>query len=144
MRGAYFLRKPSEMRVPVTFTERELDIMAVLWLHGPSTVAEVRSRLDDDVSHNTVATMLTILENKGYVDHVEEGRAFRYRPIVDREAAGTSAFSRLVDTVFGGSAEALLTHFVRDRRLSKAELERIRRVLDEQIDAPISRKRSKP
>ena len=132
------------MRVPVTFTERELDIMAVLWQHGPSTVAEVRSRLDDDVSHNTVATMLTILENKGYVDHVEEGRAFRYRPIIDREAAGSSAFSRLVDTVFGGSAEALLTHFVRDRRLSKAELERIRRVLDEQIDAPISRKRNKP
>ena len=132
------------MRVPVNFTERELDIMAVLWQHGPSTVAEVRSRLDDDVSHNTVATMLTILENKGYVDHVEEGRAFRYRPIVDREAAGTSAFSRLVDTVFGGSAEALLTHFVRDRRLSKAELERIRRVLDEQIDAPVSRKKTRP
>jgi len=133
-----------DARVPVNFTERELDIMAVLWQHGPSTVAEVRSQLDDDVSHNTVATMLTILENKGYVDHVEEGRAFRYRPIVDREAAGTSAFSRLVDTVFGGSAEALLTHFVRDRRLSKAELERIRRVLDEQIDAPVSRKKTRP
>jgi predicted transcriptional regulator len=126
--------------VPVTFTERELDIMAVLWQHGPCTVAEVRSHLDDDVSHNTVATMLTILENKGYVDHVEEGRAFRYRPIVDREEAGSSAFSRLVDTVFGGSAEALLTHFVRDRRLSKAELERIRSVLDEQIDTPKPRK----
>ena len=132
------------MRVSVTFTERELDIMAVLWQHGPSTVAEVRGRLDDAVSHNTVATMLTILENKGYVDHVEEGRAFRYRPTVDREEAGSSAFSRLVDTVFGGSAEALLTHFVRDRRLSKAELERIRSVLDEQIETPKSRKRSKP
>ena len=128
----------------VTFTERELDIMAVLWQHGPSTVAEVRSHLDDDVSHNTVATMLTILENKGYVAHVEEGRAFRYRPIVDREEAGSSAFSRLVDTVFGGSAEALLTHFVRDRRLSKAELERIRGVLDEQLDAPNPRNRTKP
>jgi predicted transcriptional regulator len=77
--------------VRVTFTERELDIMAVLWQRGPSTVAEVRSQLDDDVSHNTVATMLTILENKGYVDHVEQGRAFRYRPIVDREEAGSSA-----------------------------------------------------
>lgn len=131
----------------VAFTERELDIMAVLWQHGPSTVAEVRSRLADDVSHNTVATMLTILENKGYVDHVEEGRAFRYRPIVDREEAGRSAFSRLVDTVFGGSAEALLTHFVRDRRLTKDELARIRRVLDERIDAPpgrTSNKKSKP
>jgi predicted transcriptional regulator len=132
------------MRVAVTFTERELDIMAVLWRHGPSTVAEVRGLLADYVSHNTVAMMLTILENKGHVDHVDEGRAFRYRAIVDREEAGTSAFSRLVDTVFGGSAEALLTHFVRDRRLSKAELERIRSVLDEQIDTSKTRKRSKP
>jgi predicted transcriptional regulator len=133
--------------VPVVFTDRELDIMAVLWQHGASTVAEVRSRLADDVSHNTVATMLTILETKGYVDHVEEGRAFRYRPIVDRKEAGSSAFSRLVDTVFGGSAEALLTHFVSDRRLTKPELERIRNVLNERLDAPSAKrtaKRSKP
>ena len=120
--------------MPVVFTERELDIMAVLWEHGPSTVAEVRVHLADGVSHNTVATMLTILENKGYADHVEDGRAFRYRPLVGREEAGSSAFSRLVDTMFAGSAEALITHFVRDRRLSADELERIRAVLDGQID----------
>ena len=130
----------------VVFTERELDIMAVLWRHGPSTVAEVRGHLEDDVSHNTVATMLTILENKGHVDHVAEGRAFRYRALVAREEAGRSAFSRLLDTVFDGSAEELMTHFVRDRRLTKDELERIRRVLDERIDAPVAtpRKRNKP
>ena len=124
------------MDVAIVFTERELDIMAVLWKHGPSTVAEVRSRLDADVSHNTVATMLTILENKGHVDHVAEGRAFRYRALVAREEAGRSAFARLLDTVFDGSAEALMMHFVRDRRLTKDELARIRRALDEQIDAP--------
>jgi BlaI family penicillinase repressor len=121
--------------MPAVFTERELDIMAVLWDHGPATVAEVRSRLSDPLSHNTVATMLTILENKGHVDHVEEGRAFRYCPLVGREEAGRSAFSRLVDTMFAGSAEALVSHFVRDRRLTKAELERIRSVLDERIES---------
>ncbi len=118
----------------VTFTERELDIMAVLWERGPSTVAEVRGTLADELSHNTVATMLTILENKGYVDHVEDGRAFRYRPRVGREEAGQSAFQRLIDSVFAGSAEALLTNFVRDRRLTKEELERVRAVLDEHIE----------
>ena len=118
----------------VAFTDRELDIMAVLWEHGPSTVAEVRTKLADAVSHNTVATMLTILENKGHVDHTEEGRAFRYRALVAREEAGRSAFERLIDTVFGGSAEALVTNFVRDRRLSKEELERVRAVLDEHIE----------
>jgi predicted transcriptional regulator len=127
------------------FTDRELDIMGVLWQHGPSTVAEVRSHLADPVSHNTVATMLTILENKGRVDHTEEGRAFRYRPLIGREEAGQSAFSRIADTVFGGSAEAFLSHFVRDRRLTPAELARIRAVLDERIEAEKPRRRrSKP
>lgn len=130
----------------VVFTERELDIMAVLWEHGPSTVAEVRARLSDAVTHNTVATMLGILEQKGYVAHTEEGRAFRYRPLVDRKEAGTSAFARLVDTVFAGSAEALLTHFIRDRRLSTDELARIRAALDERIarESKPKTKRRKP
>lgn len=118
----------------VVFTERELDLMAVLWQHGASTVAEIRARLSDQVSHNTVATILTILENKGHVAHTEEGRAFRYHAVVGREEAGQRAFTRLVDTVFAGSPEALLTHFVRNRRLSADELRRIRAILDEQIE----------
>jgi BlaI family transcriptional regulator, penicillinase repressor len=117
------------------FTQRELDIMAVLWDHGPSTVAEVRAHLGNAVSHNTVATLLTILEHKGRVDHVEEGRAFRYRPLVAREEAGRSAISRIADTVFGGSAEALLLHFIKERRLTRAELARLRDVLDERLDS---------
>jgi len=129
-----------------TFTDRELDIMALLWEHGPSTVAEVRSRLPDAVSHNTVATMLTILETKGHAAHTEEGRAFRYHALVDRAEAGRSAFARLVDTMFSGSPEALVTHFVKDRRLNRDELERIRAVLDEQLEKSAkkpSAKRSK-
>lgn len=123
--------------MPVVFTERELDIMAVLWEHGPSTVAEVRAKLVDAPSHNTVATILTILENKGHVSHVEEGRAFRFRPLVGRDDAGRSAFARLVQTVFAGSAESLIMHFVRDQRLTKGELERLRMLLDRRIaEAP--------
>jgi predicted transcriptional regulator len=120
--------------VAVAFTERELDIMAVLWEHGPSTVAEVRAKLVDTLSHNTVATILTILETKGHVAHAEEGRAFRYHTLVGREEASRSAFTRLIDTVFAGSAESLIMHFVNDRRLSKEELARIRTLLDEHID----------
>jgi predicted transcriptional regulator len=125
------------------FTPRELDIMAVLWEHGPSTVAEVRAQLGNPVSHNTIATLLTILENKGRVDHVEEGRAFRYRPLIGREEAGRSAISRIADTVFGGSAEAVLLHFIRDRRLTRVELERLRTVLDDSIDAQATRRSKK-
>jgi len=120
--------------MPVAFTERELDIMAVLWEHGPSTVAEVRAKLNKAPSHNTVATILTILENKGRVAHAEDGRAFRFRALVGREEAGRSAFTRLVDTVFAGSAESLIMHFVRDQRLTKAELERLRALLVKHLE----------
>ena len=116
------------------FTERELDIMAVLWARGPSTAAEVRAALDDAVTHNTVQKMLSILEEKGHVAHTEEGRMHRFHALVAREEAGSSAFARLIDKMFAGSAEALLTHFVRDRRLTREELERVRDVLDQEID----------
>lgn len=118
----------------VAFTERELDIMAVLWARGPSTTAEVRAELSDDITHNTVQKMLSILEEKGHVAHVEEGRTHRFHALVAREEAGTSAFGRLMDKMFAGSAEALLLHFVKDRRLTRADLERVRRVLDDRLD----------
>jgi len=117
----------------VAFTERELDIMAVLWDRGPSTVTEVREHIIDDLAYNTVLSMLRILEEKGHAGHTEEGRAHRYFPLVEREAAGTSAVDRLVEKVFGGSAELLLTHLMRDRRLDGAELRRLRRVLNDRL-----------
>ena len=117
----------------ISFTDRELDVMAVLWEHGPSTVAEVRERLADDLAYTTVLTILRTLEEKGHVGHEEEGRAYRYHSLVARDDAGTSALRRLVGTVFGGSSELLLTNLVSDRRLDRAELERMRRLLDERL-----------
>ena len=118
----------------VQFSERELDIIAVLWERGPSTAAEVRAALEDDLTYNTVLKMLSILEEKGHVGHVEEGRAHRFHALVAREAAGSSAFTRLVDKMFSGSAEALMSHFVRERRLTRAELERIRQILVQRLE----------
>ena len=115
------------------FTERELDVMAVLWDHGPSTAAEVREQIADPLAYNTVLSMLRILEEKGHVKHVEDGRAHRYIAKVAREAAGTSALNRVVDKVFQGSPEFLLTHFMRDRSLDADELRRLRRILDERL-----------
>ena len=122
----------------VTFTDRELDVMTVLWAAGPSTVADVRASLagaGHDLAYTTVLTVLRTLEAKGHVAHEEEGRAHRYRALVEREAAGRSALRRLLGTVFGGSPELLLTHLVRERGVSAAELRRMRALLDEQLDA---------
>jgi BlaI family transcriptional regulator, penicillinase repressor len=118
----------------VVFTERELDVMNVLWETGAATVAEVRERLDDTLAYTTVLTVLRTLEEKGYVDHLEEGKAYRYRPLVERREAGTSALRRMLRKVFNDSPELLLTHLVSDRGLSDEELRRMRRLLDERID----------
>ena len=113
----------------VAFTDRELDVMSVLWDLDSATVAEVRGQLTDDLAYTTVLTVLRTLEQKGYVGHSGEGRAHRYRPLVKREAAGRSALRRLVDKVFDGSPEMLLTNLVSDKNLSDEELRRLRRLL---------------
>jgi predicted transcriptional regulator len=117
----------------IQFTDRELDVMAVLWEQGPATVAEVRDALVDDLAYTTVLTVLRTLEEKGYVDHQDEGKAHRYRPLVGRDRAGRSAVRRLVKKIFGGSPELLLTHLVAEKDLTPAELKRMRRLLDERL-----------
>jgi predicted transcriptional regulator len=117
----------------IAFTERELDVMAVLWEKGPSTVAEVREHIADPPAYNTVLSVLRILEEKGHVAHREEGRAHRYHALVARDRAGASAVKRLVERMFGGSPELLLTHLMRDRTLTEADLRRLRKMLDERL-----------
>ncbi|MGH7469680.1 MAG: BlaI/MecI/CopY family transcriptional regulator [Longimicrobiales bacterium] len=117
----------------ILFTDRELDVMAVLWERGTATVAEVRDSLADELAYTTVLTVLRTLEEKGHVDHVEEGKAHRYRPLVARERAGKSALRRLVKKVYEGSPELLLTHLVSDRNLTAAELKRMRKLLDDRL-----------
>lgn len=118
----------------IVFTGRELDVMAVLWERGASTVAEVRDRLADALAYTTVLTVLRTLESKGHVMHESDGKAHRYTPLVARDAAGRSALGRIVDKIFGGSRELLLTQLVDARGINDAELERLRRVLDDRIE----------
>jgi predicted transcriptional regulator len=116
----------------IRFTPRELDIMSVLWGHGPSTVAEVLEELEDELAYNTVLTMLKVMEGKGYVSRSREGRADRYAPEVEREAAGDSALGRVTDRLFGGSPEELLLRLV-DSDVDPDELRRMRDLLDRRL-----------
>ena len=75
----------------MSFTARELDVMAVLWARGSGTVNEVRDALADDFARTTVLTVLRTLEDKGYVTHVAEGKSHRYVASVDPDVAGRSA-----------------------------------------------------
>lgn len=114
----------------IAFTDRELDVMAVLWDRGSGTVAEVRAALADPFAYTTVLTVLRTLEEKGYVKHVAEGKAHRYVPAVEPEVAGRSALKRILDTMFAGSPELLLTQLVSDRKLDKKKLRQLRSLLD--------------
>jgi BlaI family penicillinase repressor len=118
-----------------TFTTRELDIMSVLWREGSGSVTEVRKALGDSVAYTTVLKLLQILEEKGAVRHQSEGRAYRYFALVEMEAAGGSALTRILDKIFGGSAELLLTQLVSDQDIPPSELARMRKVLEEMEEA---------
>ena len=119
----------------IAFTDRELDVMAVLWRTGSGTVAEVRNALADDLAYNTVLTVLRTLQEKGYVRPVAEGRAHRYLPTVSQEQAGKSVLARVLDKVFDGSTESLLTQLVSDRTVDADELRRLRKLLDDRLSA---------
>jgi predicted transcriptional regulator len=115
----------------IFFTDREADIMQVLWKHGPSTVAEVREHLQDELAYTTVLTMLRTLQGKEYVGYEEEGRTHRYYALVEQQAARKSALRHLAEKLFDGSTELLLTHLVSGQKLDRSQLDRIRKLLDE-------------
>ena len=114
-------------------TDRELDVMDVLWDRQSATVAEVRSRLTDELAYTTVLTVLRTLEQKGHVDHVGEGKAHRYRPLVGRAEVGRSAIRHLLTTLFDGSPSALIARLVDDRDLSRQDIKELRKLLDERL-----------
>ena len=120
----------------ISLTNREADVMQVLWDHGPCVVAEVRTHLSDALAYTTVLTILRTLEAKGYVRHAEEGRGHRYSAKVQQQAARKSALKHLTDKLFKGSTELLFTHLVAEQELTKEQIERMRELLAEKADNP--------
>ena len=111
-------------------TQRELDIMSVLWELGEATANEVRERVDPSLAYTSVSTMIRTLELKGYVSHRRgEGKSHVYFPVIDAEMAGESALGRVLDKIYGGSPIKLLAQLVEQRKLSDAELARMRDLL---------------
>ena len=115
----------------VMLSNREAEIMAILWEQGASTVAEVKDKLGDHLAYTTVLTMLRNLAAKEYVGHEPDGRAHRYFARVRQQAARKSAIRHLASKLFQGSADLLLTQLVADRKLNEDQVRRIREILDE-------------
>jgi predicted transcriptional regulator len=114
----------------ISLTDREADVMQVLWDRGPSVVSDVQSELGDRLAYTTVLTVLRTLEGKGYVGHEEEGRQHRYFAAVEADAAQRSALKHLLAKLFKGSSELLFAHLVSTQKLSPEQLHRMRKMLD--------------
>src|SRR5258706_14171215 len=113
-------------------TSQELEIMKVVWRSGASTVRDVYETLlaHRKIAYTTVMTMMNILEQKGYLKKSQKNRAYVYQATRPQKQVIRGMVREFVDRVFNGSAEPLLLHLVEDSRLSKTDLEDIRRMIE--------------
>jgi predicted transcriptional regulator len=111
-----------------TLTEAELRLMKILWQRGESTVNEIAAALPkkDALAYNSVLTTIRILEQKGYVQHRKDGRAFLYVPLVAEEEAGSSEVRLLLSRFFGNSREKLMLALLGDGDVTAEELQRLK------------------
>ena len=116
-----------------TLTEAELRLMDVLWEQGPSSVQQVMDALPkkSQLAYNSVLTTIRILEKKGYLRHIKDGRAHIYRPLVEREEASRSEIRHLAHRFFKNSHEMLVLNILEDRGVDAEELERLRQLLEQ-------------
>ena len=120
----------------IYFPPRELAVMSVLWRLGSASVTDVREALEEeDLAYTSVLSALQTLEEKGYVRHEAEGRAYRYFPTVGADRAGGSALARIRDAIFQGSAERMFAQMVADKKLGRKELEQMRKLLADRLGA---------
>jgi BlaI family transcriptional regulator, penicillinase repressor len=117
-----------------TLTEAELRIMEVLWRKGSGTVQQVLDWLPATLAYNSVLTTIRILERKGHLRHVKDGRAHIYEPVIGREEASRSEIRHLVSRFFRNSHEELLLNILQDEEIDARQLKRMRELLDQHDD----------
>ena len=115
-----------------TLTEAELRIMNVLWEKGASTVQQVLDTLPNKpaLAYNSILTTIRILEKKGYVRHVKNGRAFVYMPMVGQHEATRFEIRHLVSRFFRNSHELLVMNILEDKSITEEEVQRLRKLLE--------------
>lgn len=114
-------------------TDAELEIMQVVWELGTGTVRQVHEHLNQrrTLAYTTVMTMMGILEDKGHLTRTKQGRAYLYRPVRPKSQVIAGMVDDFVGKVFEGSARPLVLSLVKDRKLSKKDIEEIARLIEE-------------
>ena len=107
-------------------TDREEEIMTILWDNGPMFVREIIEHFDDPKPHfNTISTFVRLLESKGYVTHSKFGSSYRYEAAISRDEFSRTTLRDVVNRYFGSSIKASVSALVKDEQLSDDELRQI-------------------
>jgi BlaI family transcriptional regulator, penicillinase repressor len=119
-------------KTSTTLTEAELRLMNVLWQKGPGTVHQLLDWLPEKpaLAYNSVLTTIRILEKKGYVKHIKDGRAHIYMPLVGRKEATRFEVRNLVSRFFKNSHELLVLNILEDESIDAEELKRMSELLE--------------
>jgi predicted transcriptional regulator len=124
----------------ITLTQAELRLMKVLWMRGESSVAEMVAACADaaPLAYTSVLTTIRILEQKGYVAHRQEGRAFYYSATMAEQEASRSEVKHVLQRFFGNSRERLVLSLLGDDEISPEELRRLKEAIASVPDEPAS------
>ena len=136
-------------RKTLALTDRQFELLSLLWEHGPQTVRELLARLPrgENLPYTTVLGLLQNMEKAGLVTHDAEKLTHRYRPLLRREEATGNLLADFLERFFRGSAERLVLSLVDTRQLSAADLREIQAKLartsreESSTSAPRTRKR---
>ena len=120
-------RKPSK-----TFTDKELEIMQVIWEMGEASIKQIQEQLPGDKHYNSILTIIRVLEQKGHLAHREAGRTYIYTAKEEQETSRHRILDHLVNHVFGGSVASLLLNLVEAGDLTSADLDAVRKRIKSQ------------
>jgi len=112
-------------------TPAELEILGIIWEHGPGTVREVMERLGDERAYTSVMSLMNVMAEKGLLGQRPRGRAYEYSAKVTREKTQSRMLGDLLSRAFDGSASALVGHLLEEARCDEKELDEIARAIEE-------------
>ncbi len=123
----------------ITLTEAELRLMKLLWERGESAVGDLVAAMPEDapLAYTSVLTTIRILEQKGYVTHRQEGRAYLYSPCVAEQDARRSEVRHVLQRFFGNSRERLLVSLLGDGEITREELALLKEAIAQAEDPEV-------
>ena len=126
-------RKKTRIEKPLT--EVELQLMNIIWDLGDCTVKDVQQTLSAEraLAYTSVATIMKILEQKGFVESTKNDRVHTYQPLMTRDSYERSSLKHLAHNVFQGDSSSMVMRLLTDSRLSQEELLAIRKILNERL-----------